>query len=990
MLEHEPSWGEVRQRSLLRNSLYALCIALCSLVLTPAIAPNSVAPAQAVFAPDGTGLYKGTIDWMEWGANTGLAVANNQKATSTRDIAGQELTTTCTISNISGTGGVSSYRSGMYDGDSLDDLYFKGSAGKTNQLIYGLATATNGATVSFKVSCSATLGAKGVPNPAAINLGGLVVADAESSNKSQGEYISAKPDQQSATWRVIERSRSCATSVLADLASDKTLKLYPDGEQCRSIQPSIGNGPMAIGYMEGATSATLSLKGGGVSAIALGVVLESDFGDAPLSYGAAGALFQPTWTGGALPVANGTNVFASGFTLGIPGQPIPRLGALTDSDISQQYSDNADLDDLTGVDDEDAIAPMGKLSVVPGQPYTLSNVACTGAGLVAGWLDWNANGIFDAGERSAEVSCPVGSASVSLKWTVPTSGLPTEPSTQTFLRLRIAKDSAGVASPLGMSTSGEVEDHALKLSVPTLSIQKDVSERVTPNDQFKLSLNTAGQTEVSATTTGNVNGVQTVRIQPKVVLPGTVFTFTESMATGSVSPLSEYDSKYSCTATYPGGDSSVLQTAVSVSGTITIPAFDPQKGAPAIACIFANAPKPATLSVTKSWVVNGTTYVNGAQPAGIQAQLTLAGANQAWNTPKPGYAAGQKVAISETMSIAAAMPGCTLEKARVTSLNGAGTDVALSSYVQTLKAGANTATVTNTLTCTTNLTLVKEVVGGTVQSNAWTLAGYPSTGPAVVQGTTGVTAKVTAGVSLQLGESGGSALYVQDDSRSPEERTQAPRSTGSWACSAVDGLKNPVAGVVTGRMGTNGTITPALGSSITCTATNRTAELTILKKVENVNGTGTGEPKDWNLTATPASGMPGLLPTTKQGAGLKSPVNTFNVRPGHGYLLSEDGTLGGYVQVGLERFTGSDPTLASEIESDANWASVPASTAITVEAGKTAVYRFVNRDAKRFDLPLTGGSGTTGFLLGGGFAASLSLGAAIMVFHRRRTTKKLP
>lgn len=992
MLENEPSWGEVRKQSLLRKTLYALGLAVCALVAVPALTPMAVPPAEAAFAPSGSGLYKGTIDWMEWGTTTGSVVANNQIASSTRIIAGQVLTTSCTINNISGTGGIRTYRSGMYDGDALDDLYYKGNPGNTNQLIYGLANSTNGGTVSFKVSCNASLG--GVP----VSLGGLVVADAESSNKSQGEYISAKPDQQNATWRIIERSRSenCPTSVLADLAADKTLKLYPNGEQCRSLQTATGNGPMAIGYMDGASSATLSMKGGGVSAIALGAVLESDFGDAPVTYGAAGALFQPTWAGGALPVATGTNVSNSTFGLGIPGQPVPRLGATTDSDVGYQPNADASGDDKAGVvrdgvvvNDEDAIPLQSTpLRVVPGEPYILNNVACTGPGYVAGWVDWNLNGTFDAGEKSAVAACT--GSFVNLSWAVPTDVKNTPGQTKSFLRLRIASDVAGVASPMGMSTSGEVEDHAIRISTSNLSLQKNITARVAPTDQFTLSITPAGGATTSESTSGSATGLQEKMIGPVTTTKNKTYTLKEVATGGPLTPLSEYDTAIQCAGTYSDGTSAPPTATIPVvqgEATITMPEPSPTLGAQSIVCTFTNTPKAATLSVNKSWVVNGTNYTNGAQPAGISAQLKFAGQNQAWSTPKAGYAAGNKVVVSETTSFAETMPGCTLDKARVTSVNGAPVDAVLP-YDQTLRAGANTAQVINTVTCNTSLTLAKKVVGGNAQPSNWTLSAYPGSGPAVVQGASGsapvTNANVATGVPLQLGESGGSALYVQDDSRTKGEQELAPRSTGSWACTAaVSGQNSPVSG----RMGTDGTITPTLGSKITCEATNRTAELTILKRVENVNGTGTGNPEDWNLTAAPKNGVDGLpAPNVVKGSATKIPASTFNVRPGQEYKLSESGVLGGYLQVGLQRFTGSDSTDAGQIAQDTNWTSVDVAAPVSIAAGKSAVYRFVNRDAVRFTLPLTGGGGTSTFLVGGGIAASLALGTAIVFAYRRRTS----
>lgn len=54
-------------------------------------------PAAATYAEGGAGLYTGSIDWIEWGEAPNLAVGNGATASSTRTIAGHDLTTTCTI-----------------------------------------------------------------------------------------------------------------------------------------------------------------------------------------------------------------------------------------------------------------------------------------------------------------------------------------------------------------------------------------------------------------------------------------------------------------------------------------------------------------------------------------------------------------------------------------------------------------------------------------------------------------------------------------------------------------------------------------------------------------------------------------------------------------------------------------------------------------------------------------------------------------------------
>lgn len=426
--------------------------------------------AAADFASGGNGLHKGLIDWFSWGAD-GTSIGTGATRTNTRTIAGEELATTCTISAVAGA--VRTYRPGNWRGDALDDLYNIGGTGTANQLVSGLANTSEGTTVSFHFTCSVTLAGAPVP------LAGLVVADAEASNTN--EYLQATPDQP-ATWRVIDRDRAgCTTSTVATRSADNTLRFAPNGAECSNL--GSGRGPMAVGFMEGATSARIELKGGGRSAVALGVVLGTDFGDAPASYGQAGALLSAPWSGGEVPV--GSTPVSSGFTLGTPGVPALRLGAAVDAEGSQLYSPGATGDDTTNVADEDAVTPP-EVHVTPGQDYTLPGVACTGTGVVAGWLDWNRDGVFGAGERSAVVPCAGGA--VALTWTVPADARDARGTDTTFLRLRISAD--GDPRPVGLDTSGEVEDHAVHVVLPRLRLTKtsDATEDTRPGDVVRYTV----------------------------------------------------------------------------------------------------------------------------------------------------------------------------------------------------------------------------------------------------------------------------------------------------------------------------------------------------------------------------------------------------------------------------------------------------------------------------------------------------------------------
>ncbi|WP_229663328.1 CshA/CshB family fibrillar adhesin-related protein, partial [Microbacterium album] len=384
------------------------------------------------FAEGGTGLYKGSIDWFEWGAQGERIPAAGLTRTNTRAFAGGTLATTCSIGAPTGQGLVVQ-RPGSFSGDGLDDMYNVGGTGADNTLAIGLANFASGPAVDFDFSCSATLDGRSIP------LAGLVMADAEASLATQGEYVAATIPA-GAQWRIIDRYRPAGCTTDAAVVRDgQTLRFA--GSQPHSCSAY----PTGVAFMEGASSATATVASpNGRSAIALGVVLFTDFGDAPESYGDAGSIFSPPFTGAAA-VTGG--LFAQ--PLSTAGQPATRLGATVTSEQASQPSPRADADT------DDAITEPGTVSVTPNGRHTLPDVACTGPGYVRGWIDWNGNGTFDATEASDPVLCE--GTSVSLSWTVPTD----VQSGPTFLRLRIGVTETDVASPTGITTAGEVEDWAL-------------------------------------------------------------------------------------------------------------------------------------------------------------------------------------------------------------------------------------------------------------------------------------------------------------------------------------------------------------------------------------------------------------------------------------------------------------------------------------------------------------------------------------------------
>lgn len=361
--------------------------------------------------------------------------------------------------------------------------------------------------LSFDYSCTAELETPSGSVPVPVN--GLVFADAEASSKRSGtrgsdgklrdewadEWVQASTSQR-VTWRVLERGRSsnCTTAdgsrvtTNAELSErGRTLRLMPSSSECvyqnggSYSNPNGIGGPAAVMLMEGATSATVTIQGAGYSAVALGLVLSADFGDAPQSYGTASSLFQPRWQEGEV---NRTRDAFIGSRAILRADPsTPRLGQEVDAEHHQVFSAGADADDEASdrqsVDDEDGLTSAADLRLVVAPGAQISRqVSCGGDGKVLGWVDWNHNGTFDDAEKSDVRSCRGGQATIT--WTVPadvavggTGGLAEVGS---YMRLRITAD-AELPGPTGATATGEVEDYAVTV-VPAamVSLVKEVKD----------------------------------------------------------------------------------------------------------------------------------------------------------------------------------------------------------------------------------------------------------------------------------------------------------------------------------------------------------------------------------------------------------------------------------------------------------------------------------------------------------------------------------
>jgi LPXTG-motif cell wall-anchored protein len=283
-----------------------------------------------------------------------------------------------------------------------------------------------------------------------------------------------------------------------------------------------------------------------------------------------------------------------------------------------------------------------------------------------------------------------------------------------------------------------------------------------------------------------------------------------------------------------------------------------------VTCIVYNqAPppmEPASVAVHKLWRIvtaPGVQVVpDGAQPSGVQADLAITGPDteiptaQNWSATRAGYnvvpaAAPQArtVRITEETSVHSSLPLCTIDDEPLIRPGAPDPSAPLSDYTtldpaapRPLQAGLNEWTVLNEVQCSSELTLIKDVTNGRLNTTAgeteWTLeAVSPMADPpwnTGVSGTTGVTAEVYPGAEYPLRETANGSEPLALHYRQHDLRSRPlfyPQSSGSWECRTRDGAPGEVV------TGTEGAVSVPLGQHYECTAANSTSLLEVTKTV---------------------------------------------------------------------------------------------------------------------------------------------------------------
>ena len=198
----------------------------------------------------------------------------------------------------------------------------------------------------------------------------------------------------------------------------------------------------------GALLSTGPLSGTNDGARCFNAPVPIDFGDAPNSYG-------------TLLANNGARHSVPGYDAATNAAPL-MLGDGISIENDGTPNTTAQADSL----DDGVVA--ASVSLVTGATTASVGVrvvnATAAAATLAGWIDFNGSGTFEAGER-AQVTVPANTATAT-EFTLNWAGLsPIPAGFSGIARFRIATNAAQVANPVGAAADGEVEDYTLPVII---------------------------------------------------------------------------------------------------------------------------------------------------------------------------------------------------------------------------------------------------------------------------------------------------------------------------------------------------------------------------------------------------------------------------------------------------------------------------------------------------------------------------------------------
>jgi choice-of-anchor A domain-containing protein/uncharacterized repeat protein (TIGR01451 family) len=418
--------------------------------VTPITCPPGGLGTGSGYATGGNGQYitKNSIYWLDWSCGAATRFNPGDVVTKTWT-APNGISITATLSEI--TKALTSYRVGAYAGDKLDDLY-----SGVNPI--GLANLQYGEDPNYKISFTMSLNGRPIPAD-------IVTAEGESTD---GPNESATWITDGDPWEVIEAAPNSSLDTRFSNGG-KTLFM--------SDNPDRGFGSI-LAMTENVSNVNVQMNAGGKEAIAFGIMVPFDYGDAPASYGSAEHYARRDASGGSKPT---TLTPANNLTMATLNFNTPYLGAIgPDPETVNQPTIGADGDQSNGVNDEDAFAISPDVST--SGTYSLNNIPVnntTGSDTTLyAWIDFNKNGVFEANEFSS-TTVANNATSANLSWTVPAGT--TEGATYARFRITsdVLADNLATANVDERSTAtainGEVEDYRVNITLPNVLLVKRIT-----------------------------------------------------------------------------------------------------------------------------------------------------------------------------------------------------------------------------------------------------------------------------------------------------------------------------------------------------------------------------------------------------------------------------------------------------------------------------------------------------------------------------------
>jgi uncharacterized repeat protein (TIGR01451 family) len=162
----------------------------------------------------------------------------------------------------------------------------------------------------------------------------------------------------------------------------------------------------------------------------------------------------------------------------------------------------------------------------------------------------------------------------------------------------------------------------------SLQVQTDIVGRVSPGDQFTMTITGGGVSGGNVgTTSGTSTGLQTAPGEvagPTVAFPGTNYTLTEAAGTGSSANVANYLTSWACL-----NGSTPFSSGSGNSLALAFPSPEANTGA-AIVCTFTNTPASIPVARTSNPTSLATSgqAVNAVTPTPTQTQTQTSGSSE--------------------------------------------------------------------------------------------------------------------------------------------------------------------------------------------------------------------------------------------------------------------------------------------------------------------------------------------------------------------------